>query len=109
MSPPKNRAASPAAHRVPAGVMMVADVAALWGVTPSTVWSYRKESRDLVGNRKGRYADNPMPEPAGYMSASKKGPWWREDQRQALADWFQSRPGRAHGTGGRRAGSKKVA
>lgn len=83
----------------PPGAMLVMDVAALWGVLPATVWSYRKESQERVGSRRGRYADNPMPEPAGYMSAGKKSPWWRETQRTDLHDWFfKSRAGQGHGS-----------
>jgi hypothetical protein len=70
------------------------------------VGQYRKESKALLGSRRGRYADRPVPTPDGYTGASMKGPWWKEERRQELMDWFTGRPGLAHGTGGRRAGSK---
>lgn len=108
MSPPKNTTATEVKPAAPPGVLRVADVAKMWGVQPGTVSAYIKESKATVGARPGRYAGNPMPTPS-YMGASKKGPWWPKSQEKALMDWFNSRPGLGHGTGGRRAGSSRKA
>lgn len=105
MSPPKKPTTTPTA--TPVGVLRVADVAKMWGVQPGTVSAYLKQSKALVGDKPGRYAGNPMPAPK-YMGQGKKAPWWPESDRQKLMDWFTSRPGLGHGTGGRRAGSKKA-
>lgn len=103
MSPPKTTTMP--APTGPPGVLRVADVAKIWGVMPGTVSAYVKESKPTVGTRPGRYAANPMPAPT-YSGQGKKGPWWPDSQRQQLIDWFHSRPGLGHGTGGRRAGRK---
>lgn len=102
MTPPKVKTDTPA-PATPPGVLHVADVARMWGVQPGTVSAYLKQSKATVGDKPGRYASNPVPAPK-YSGQGKKGPWWPEVQRQQLIDWFASRPGLGHGTGGRRAG-----
>lgn len=106
MSPRKNAAPADPAPTSPPGVLRVADIARMWRVQPGTVSAYQTQSKEMVGSKPGRYAHNPMPAPDGYTGASKKGPWWKEERRQELNDWFKGRLGLGHGTGGRRAGSK---
>jgi hypothetical protein len=108
MSPPTKTQNTDPTPTAPPGTMRVADVAKMWGVQPGTVSQYMKESKQLVGSRPGRYANNPVPRPDGYTGASRKGPWWTDDRREELNVWFNSRLGLAHGTGGRRSGSKKA-
>lgn len=72
-------------------------------ISAATVWSYGKESRI----RGGRYLDNPCPQPDGYSGRNMNGPWWYARREQEWRDWYNSRPGQGHGTGGRRAGSTR--
>jgi len=106
--------------KTPPGTVLVDDIARFWTeerrkkypdadpVRRTTVLSYMNESRN------GRYVANPMPLPetsgGGYLNTSRQAPWWPADAEQALRDWYHSRPGHGHGTGGRYAGRKgKVA
>lgn len=102
----------------PPGTLLVADVARIWteerrakkpdavSVRTETVLRYLGQSRQ----ENGRYKDKPMPLPeltgGGYMGTSRQTPWWPADQEQALRDWWSSRPGHGHGTGGRYAGAQ---
>src|ERR1051325_1494515 len=70
-------------------------------ITVSTVRSYRKESKQMVGKRPGRYRDNPVPPAAGALGTARQAPWWPETDEQKWRDWWNSRPGHGHGTGGR--------
>lgn len=100
----------------PPGVLLPRDIARIWteeaqknrpGAPPikiRTVYAYRKESQ-IDG---GRYRKNPMPLPDGCTGARGNGPWWRASREQDLRDWWNSRPGHGHGTGGRRAGSTRA-
>jgi hypothetical protein len=100
----------------PPGTILLADIARFWTeerrkktfdaepIKYTTVLSYLKESRG------GRYADNPMPMPAGYLGTARQAPWWPADAEKELRDWYINRPGHGHGTGGRYAGrAAKVA
>lgn len=69
---------------------------------PSTVWSWVKESQETVGKRPGRYADRPIPPPAGRIG---KVLWWHKRDEKKLRDWIAGRPGQGHGTGGRHVGT----
>jgi hypothetical protein len=99
----------------PPGVLLLADIARILteerrkrdgagapALKVSTVLANLRDSRAADG----RYATNPMPMPAGYLGTSRQAPWWPADTEQAHRDWYNSRPGHGHGTGGRRAGSK---
>jgi len=74
-----------------------------------TVLQSLRDSRPgtTASGRERRYAQHPMPEPAGRFGLM---PWWHESQKPDLIKWFTGRPGRGHGTGGwpagRRRGSK---
>lgn len=87
----------------PAGVLLVRDVAALWSriahreIKPTTVRSYWKESQPMVGDKRGRYADNPMPQPRRLAPSTTL--WWPADQEAELIAWFRSRPTQSHGRG----------
>lgn len=75
-------------------------------ISPETVRAYRKESKPFHGRRPGRYANNPMPPPGGYVGTARQAPWWPAADEQKLRDWWNSRPGYGHGTGGRYAGRR---
>lgn len=68
-----------------------------------TVLVYLRESQDtpLPGGRVRRYAEHPMPAPAGRFGLM---PWWNTGQRDDLIRWFTDRPGRDSGRGGWPAG-----
>jgi hypothetical protein len=89
----------------PSGILLVADVARIWSeiagreIRTTTVRSYIKESKPMVGTKPGRYADNPMPAPRHMPPATTA--WWPLSEKQALIDWFKSRRGQAHGLGSR--------
>jgi hypothetical protein len=129
-----NKTVNAARCSPPPGTLWVADVARIWteelrkdlarkrrergyptaaeleagkrDILASTVWSYLKESRPMVGSKPGRYADNPVPAPDGQVAAGVY--WWSAGREQQLRDWWNSRAGKAHGTGtGRPKGSKR--
>ncbi len=87
----------------PAGVLLVKDVAALWSriahreIKPTTVRSYLKESHPMVGDKPGRYADNPMPQPRRLAPSSTL--WWPAEQEKDLIEWYKARPTQSHGKG----------
>lgn len=93
----------------PAGFLTVADVAAIFSrlagreIKVGTVWAYRKQSRPMVGQQPGRYADNPMPEPVPGLRTLL----WPEASRPALEAWWNSRLTRSHGKG-RQASGKRL-
>lgn len=100
--------------RIPKGVLRAADVADLWtqerrkhipeapAYKAATVLSYLKESQPSpAGGKPHRYADNPMPPPAGRFGLM---PWWKTSQREELLTWFRQRAGQGHGRGGWPAG-----
>lgn len=115
---PPGTGGDPPAITAPAGTLRAADIARIFSeeraknkvgsppVRVTTVWAYLKESRPMVGQTPGRYATNPMPAPDGYSGAGKKGPWWKDTRAGELRDWWNSRPGHGHGTGGRYAGRR---
>ncbi len=72
-------------------------------IKASTVLDYLRESQQTprASGRARRYADHPMPSPAGRMGLM---PWWRNSQSGDLVAWVTKRPGRGHGTGGWPAG-----
>lgn len=98
--------------RLPPGVLFRIDVARIWTqeaqkakpgrepLRPETVSSYLKESRSETG----RYWRNPAPMPDGYAGHDMNLPWWKAGREQELRDWWNSRLGQGHGTGGPRAG-----
>ena len=80
-------------------VLLVIDICRIWTeerrrrvpnapqIQPATVWSYRKESvRDG-----GRYQQNPMPEPDGYLGRGKKMPYWLPGRESEIRQWFTGR------------------
>lgn len=93
----------PAASTSPAGILLAEDVARIWSrvagrpIKASTVRSYIKESKPMVGSKPGRYADNPMPAPNHMWPATTA--WWPADQEAELIAWFKSRPTQSHGKG----------
>lgn len=78
------------------------------GITAETARTYLKQSKPMFGSKPGRYADNPMPPPAGRIGTARQVPWWPAGDEQKLRDWFNSRPGYDHGTGGRYAGRTRA-
>jgi hypothetical protein len=104
----------------PPGTLLVADVARIFQqearkrrkdatIQPATVLAYRKQSKPMVGAKPGMYADNPMPEPDGYLGGNGRFVWWAATREQELRDWFNSRKTQGHGEGGPRAGAKRRA
>lgn len=99
------------------GVLWSDDVAALWSelaereIKPSTVWSYLDKSKPAdpaTGREAGRYADDPVPTPAGYKGGR---PFWRIEQIPALTAWWERRRGRIgdpRSAGDRNAGGKRT-
>ncbi len=87
----------------PGGILLVADVAKMFGVKPSAVTQWMKHSRrEFVGSKPARYAKNPFPAPDGFMYSGKKVPWWRTSRVEEIREWDKRRLTIAHGTGGRR-------
>jgi hypothetical protein len=82
----------------PEGVMLVKDVAALLGLRPKTVLSYLKESRETVGDKRGRYADHPFPPPRGRLHPTTVL-WWKVEDAEAIREWDRLRPTQSHGRG----------
>ncbi len=73
-------------------------VAAILGVQPKTVSQYLVESK-TTGRPKsgrGRYVDNPFPEPDGHIG---KSPWWALAREQEIRDWDSRRAGQGRGGG----------
>src|ERR1041384_5252895 len=98
----------------PDGVLTVDDVIRIFheeatrdkpgarAVRASTIYMYLYHSRSSAPDAEPRrYAANPMPAP---RRMTRNLLWWGADQEQELRDWWNSRPGLGHGTGGRRAG-----
>ncbi len=76
------------------GVLWSDDVAALWSaigrrrpVARSTVWASLQKSKPAdpeTGRKAGRYADDPVPKPAGYKG---RRPYWKPEQIPDLTSW----------------------
>lgn len=71
-------------------------------VQPSTVVSYLKESRPMVGAKKGRYADFPVPAPVpGRALIWVPGPGQTmDDLVEDLRTWWRERPMQTRGEHG---------
>ncbi len=82
----------------PDGMLLVADIAKMLNVKPQTVLAYRKESKPMVGNKPGRYADNPFPPPRGRL-APTTALWWHRDDEKAIREWDKARLTQSHGKG----------
>lgn len=90
-APPRVPAATPP------GILLVGDVARILGVKPATVRSYIKESRPMVGEVPGRYAEHPFPEPRRLDPSTTL--WWPADAEREIRQWDRDRPTQSHGKG----------
>ncbi len=81
----------------PQGILLVKDVAEMLGVARSTVLSYLKESRPMVGTKPGRYAGHPFPEPKRMAPATTL--WWPASAAAKIRAWDAARPTQSHGKG----------
>lgn len=82
----------------PDNMLLVKDIAEMLGVSRTTVLAYRKESKPLVGDKPGRYANHPFPAPRGRLTPST-ALWWHKDDEQAIREWDKNRPTQSHGKG----------
>ncbi len=99
------------------GVLWSDDVAALWSeladveIKVKTVYSYRDKSKGAnpkTGRPAGRYADDPVPDPAGRKGGR---PFWRPEQIPELTAWWERQRGRIgdpRSAGDRGAGGKRT-
>lgn len=101
------------------GLLTTQDVADIFSaaagrpIKATTVVSYVKESRPMVGSKRGRYANNPLRPAPKRFGAKRFGPSavmvWpdTEETRAELLAWWHSRPTQGHGTGGRGKGGDR--
>ncbi len=78
---------NPGSMDIPPGALWCEDVARLWGVSRSTVWSYLTKSRradPATGRKAGRYANDPVPKPDGRRG---RYPYWHPDREPELVAW----------------------
>lgn len=97
LAPPRRRRAATRNAATPQGILLVGDVARILGVKPSTVRSYLKESKEMVGDKPGRYANHPFPAPLKMDPATTL--WWPADAEKAIREWDKDRPTQSHGKG----------
>lgn len=81
----------------PKGILLVEDVARILRVKPATVRAYVKESKPLVGDKPGRYADHPFPTPRRMAPATTL--WWPAEVEAEIREWSKDRPTQSHGKG----------
>ncbi len=88
----------------PFNVLLRSHIAELLGVDRKTVSDYIEDSKPG-----GKYADDPVPEPVGYLdSQAPEGwvpadqrrpglrPFWSPESRQDWLSWRQNHPARDH-------------
>lgn len=73
----------------PVSVLDIEDVGALLDISPATVRSNLRDSRQATETRTGkpgRYADRPFPKPDGRVGGNL---WWATGREAELKDWHR--------------------